>query len=99
MLVTVVAAVTYAGLLWERQSRWRSIYLDHELNSGTFFHFSGSEGPRAEEWRRYHEQMAKKYARAASYPWLPVEPDPPEPLHPTHVLDEFREDCRPATDQ
>ena len=28
------------------------------------------------EW---HEQMGRKYHRAASRPWLPVEPDPPEP--------------------
>ena len=27
----------------------------------------------------YHEAMALKYERAARYPWLPVEPDPPEP--------------------
>ena len=27
----------------------------------------------------YHEDMARKYERAARYPWVPVEPDPPEP--------------------
>lgn len=27
----------------------------------------------------YHSQLARKYERAARYPWLPVEPDPPEP--------------------
>jgi hypothetical protein len=27
----------------------------------------------------YHQQMLEKYAFAARYPWLPVEPDPPEP--------------------
>jgi hypothetical protein len=27
----------------------------------------------------YHEDLAGKYQRAAGYPWLPVEPDPPEP--------------------
>jgi hypothetical protein len=27
----------------------------------------------------YHEDLAGKYERAARYPWLPVEPDPPEP--------------------
>jgi hypothetical protein len=27
----------------------------------------------------YHEQMARKYAWAERYPWLPVWPDPPEP--------------------
>jgi hypothetical protein len=27
----------------------------------------------------YHAAMAAKYRHAARYPWLPVEPDPPEP--------------------
>lgn len=29
--------------------------------------------------REYREQIIAKYERAARYPWLPVEPDPPEP--------------------
>jgi hypothetical protein len=27
----------------------------------------------------YHGSLARKYERAARYPWLPVEPDPREP--------------------
>ena len=27
----------------------------------------------------YHRRMRKKYQKAARYPWLPVEPDPPLP--------------------
>jgi hypothetical protein len=27
----------------------------------------------------WHEALAAKYRRAARYPWLPVEPDPPGP--------------------
>jgi hypothetical protein len=27
----------------------------------------------------HHTLLARKYERAACYPWLPVEPDPPEP--------------------
>ena len=27
----------------------------------------------------HHGRLRRKYARAARYPWLPVEPDPPEP--------------------
>ena len=30
----------------------------------------------------YHGGVARKYWHAASYPWLPVEPDPPEPERP-----------------
>ena len=28
---------------------------------------------------RYHEVLVEKYRFAALHPWLPVEPDPPEP--------------------
>jgi hypothetical protein len=34
---------------------------------------------RCEEILRWRAQMEAKYRRAARYPWLPVEPDPPEP--------------------
>jgi hypothetical protein len=27
----------------------------------------------------HHSSLARKYEHAAQYPWLPVEPDPPEP--------------------
>jgi hypothetical protein len=27
----------------------------------------------------YHESLASKYKQAARSPWLPVEPDPPQP--------------------
>jgi hypothetical protein len=30
-------------------------------------------------WIAYHAEMARKYERAAQYPWLTVKPDPPEP--------------------
>lgn len=33
------------------------------------------EGVKAD----YHACLREKYERAARYPWLPVEPDPPEP--------------------
>jgi hypothetical protein len=30
----------------------------------------------------FHARMAEKYERAARYPWLPVEPDPPDQPEP-----------------
>jgi hypothetical protein len=33
-------------------------------------------------WADYHAAMRHKYERAAMYPWLAVEPDPPEPPEP-----------------
>jgi hypothetical protein len=40
-----------------------------------------AEQMRASWWKRatYHAALRRKYERAARYPWLPVEPDPPEP--------------------
>ena len=34
---------------------------------------------RATRWACYHAKLKTSYERAAPYPWLPVEPDPPEP--------------------
>ena len=34
---------------------------------------------RAKSLMLYHRALKGKYERAAAYPWLPVEPDPPEP--------------------
>jgi hypothetical protein len=31
--------------------------------------------------RAYYEHLSNKYSRAASQPWLPVDPDPPLPSH------------------
>jgi hypothetical protein len=54
--------------------------------------FGGTSGMTVEEITRlhgdydrmmdradHHASLARKYERAARYPWLPVEPDPPEP--------------------
>ena len=54
--------------------------------------FGGTPGMTAEEILRLHDDyermmdradhhasLARKYEEAARYPWLPVEPDPPEP--------------------
>ena len=35
--------------------------------------------PRQQRICTWNYQLAQKYRRAARYPWLPVEPDPPEP--------------------
>jgi len=54
--------------------------------------FGGTSGMTDEELMRlrgdydrmmdradHHASLARKYERATRYPWLPVEPDPPEP--------------------
>jgi hypothetical protein len=53
---------------WERSLSFRVV--------GTNQHPDLSRRHRRYE---YHLWLAVKYAEAARYPWLPVEPDPPEP--------------------
>lgn len=39
--------------------------------------------PKAEYTKRvasYHRRLHLKYAHATRYPWLPIKPDPPNPL-------------------
>jgi hypothetical protein len=38
---------------------------------------AATESERAKD--RWHLELAHKYWNAASHPWLPVPPDPPEP--------------------
>ncbi|MFI5454394.1 MAG: hypothetical protein ACHRXM_03000 [Isosphaerales bacterium] len=44
------------------------------------------EGHRIYEYharmRRYHNQLREKYQLASTRPWLPVDPDPPQPVPP-----------------
>jgi hypothetical protein len=37
--------------------------------------------------RDRHARLKEKYLRAARYPWLPVEADPPEPAKPFSLED------------
>ena len=52
------------------RSSWFRFYMDGE--GRTFI----AEPLKKNEW---HRNMYSKYRRAASYPWLPIESDPPEP--------------------
>lgn len=64
-----------------RQARLQALFSLPErfLPRMTFRNIS----PITREWliqsATYHESLAAKYERAAQYPWLPVEPDLPEP--------------------
>jgi hypothetical protein len=74
---------------WE--DHWMSDNPDERPPAGSFhppgwYPPSDADPPWFRSWRMsqarriaYHESMMEKYARAARYPWLPVEPDPPEP--------------------
>ena len=44
------------------------------------------------EIRDRHARLKDKYRRAARYPWLAIEPDPPEPENPFNLEDLYNED-------
>jgi len=41
--------------------------------------YHGRQAAKFTLWANYHARMKAKYEAAARRPWLPVEPDPPEP--------------------
>jgi hypothetical protein len=83
------------SILRSTEEQQRSIEEEQRAGVTDFFAgFGGTnaiETLKAEQlfWRKdlaqedqaipYHAAMARKYRHAARYPWLPVEPDPPNP--------------------
>jgi hypothetical protein len=49
------------------------------LNDREWVRFCTEQVRRAERQRAFHAEMARKYDRAARYPFLSIAPDPPEP--------------------
>ena len=41
--------------------------------------YGGGVGRLSKAGIAYHAAIARKYRHVARYPWLPIEPDPPEP--------------------
>ncbi len=75
VLVALAALLIDAGLIAWRAVTYHDRATEHAryLNSGrSFIYDSGN-------LRDWHEQMLRKYQMAASRPWLPVVPDPPQP--------------------
>ena len=69
--VAIVATVMAPGaILWRRSADLARRGREHDRRAAecASTYLSG-----------YHERLAEKYATAARRPWLPVEPDPPEP--------------------
>ena len=80
VLVAIVGLVLAAGSwLYRRTTRMKSTAAFHEQACFEALMIGPDcilvESPRS----RFHDELAKKYHRAARYPWLPVAPDPPEP--------------------
>jgi hypothetical protein len=67
-------AVYHDSKTWHSMATFRGVanhvYLDANDREMT------PDGVKRSAW---HAALAEKYRQAALYPWLPVEPDPPEP--------------------
>lgn len=85
--VGLVALTVTSVRLWERSLAYRR-QADHHawlvasrdyvvIDMGGMY--DSKVGRLSKRGIAYHAAMARKYRRAARYPWLPVEPDPPEP--------------------
>jgi hypothetical protein len=92
MLVVALAAVSVWGVkMWRvsrEYARRAQSYKDSEwLEKGILVHrvaqgeLAGYHALLSQHKQRaaYYAAQARKYERAARYPWLPVEPDPPAP--------------------
>jgi hypothetical protein len=94
-MMVVVAAVAVVETLWIETARMSRRRLDYQLRSighgiaaarydgrGVVSCRGPLEPPSAvrnPSRAAYHAAMSRKWADAAEHPWLPVEPDPPEP--------------------
>jgi hypothetical protein len=71
--------------------QFREAFETRSLNVFAFHHgllFAATPALRL-KWADYHENLSRKYARAASHPWETVVPDPPPPeiFPPSSFLD------------
>ena len=94
MVVVAVIAIVLGVLgLWQRSAAFGSIAERHSEEELSFIALAldaltARDGPRLPTGLTqrmlmsrdvHHHKLARKYRRAARYPWLTVEPDPPEP--------------------
>jgi hypothetical protein len=75
VLVALAALATEAGIIGWRAWTYSKRAADHAryLRSGRSYIYDSLE------LQGWHDKMRRKYELASSRPWLPVEPDPPQP--------------------
>jgi hypothetical protein len=78
MVAVAIVAVGFGLLLWmqRRAANFRDREARHLQAWLTFLPYLASNPPAK---ATYHWNLVGKYNHAARYPWLPVEPDTPEP--------------------
>jgi hypothetical protein len=76
MIIVALVALLMGGVLWlqERRERLRLISIRHAMQWAEM-----ERAERTEALGTYHRAMWIKYRSASHRPWMPVEPDPPEP--------------------
>jgi hypothetical protein len=80
MVAIAVVAIYFGWSRWmeRRSERFRALWIEHINKVGEI----SSPKPSPHEVQGYyHLKMGEKYRAAMNRPWLPVEPDPPEPCH------------------
>jgi hypothetical protein len=81
MMVAIAVVAIYLGWsrwMERRSERFRALWVEHVNKIGVI----SSPRPSPHEVQGYyHLKMCEKYRAAMNRPWLPVEPDPPEPCH------------------
>jgi hypothetical protein len=87
-LVAIAALIMAGGVLVKRSSEFRALAEEQADSEMASLEYAGDARgergdpqrvARGEQMAAYHRELRIKYERAARYPWLSVEPDPPEP--------------------
>ena len=84
MITVAVVALILGGIvvpirLHGMGQRYRSLVTLHALQEETWRLAGDGNTPDVLQMIDYHARLKAKYARAATRPWLPVEPDPLPP--------------------
>jgi hypothetical protein len=92
-MIAVAVVGIVIGVTIERRNRFRKIAADQQaqfrklVSQGHLILFAGSSDDPIMRRLEWHESMRLKYERAARYPWLSVDHDPPEPEKPFSLED------------
>jgi hypothetical protein len=86
--VAVFAVALAVAVMLRRSGEFRALAEDQADSEQLSLSYADeARGPngdrqrvaRGEQMAAFHRALRAKYERAARYPWLPVEPDPPVP--------------------
>jgi hypothetical protein len=76
MIRVALAGITFGAKVWmdRRSAEFRDLMLMHHASwrHADWNHEYNGPTDQPSPWSRYHLEMAKKYQRAARYPWIPV---------------------------